>query len=148
MVNSSDANLHLRILTPTKIVRDEHVISVTAPSADGEITVLHRHTNLFSYLKEGILKIKNSKGEDYYSIGGGILETDGRELNILVSRAYGQDEIDEKLTQEAIKKAETVIKSSKDKLEIEQAQTLLRRSVVDLKLLKKRKKVQSGTNYR
>lgn len=140
--------LHLKILTPTKVVRDEQVVSVTAPSADGEITILPRHTNLFSYLREGILKIKSQKGEDYYSIGGGILETDGQELNILVSRAYGQDEIDEKLIHEAVKKAENVIKTSKDKLEIDQAKILLRRSVIDLKLLKKRKRVQDGANYR
>lgn len=136
----TEGTLRLKILTPTKVVKDEDVSSVTVPSAEGEITILPHHTNLFSYLKEGILKIKTSEGEDFYSIGGGLLETDGQELNILVSRVFGQDEINEKLTHEAIRKAETVIKETKDKMELAQAQALLRRSLIDMKLIKKRRK--------
>jgi F-type H+-transporting ATPase subunit epsilon len=68
------------------------------------------------------------------------LETDGVDINILVSRAYGQDEIDEKITKRALEDAKAAIRQSKDKVKIEEARALLRRSVVDLKLLKKRRK--------
>jgi F-type H+-transporting ATPase subunit epsilon len=101
--------LHLRIITPKKVVLEQDVDSVTAPGADGEFTVLPEHSKLFSLLKEGIVMIKSGKNEDFLAIGSGYLETDGSELTILVARAYGQDEIDVKITEEAIKSAQTLV---------------------------------------
>jgi len=131
--------LHLRIITPKKIVLEQDVERVTAPGADGEFTVLPKHTKLFSLLTEGIVTIHTKQGEDFLAIGSGYLETDGSELTVLVSRAYGQDEIDEKITADAIKSAEGLIERAKDTVEREQATMLLRRSIIDQKLLQKRR---------
>lgn len=131
--------LHLKIITPQKIAFEEDVLSVTAPAASGEITILPRHMNLFSLLNEGIVKIKKSSGEDDLAIGGGYLETDGEEVSILVSRAYGQGEIEAEQTQKAIDEAKKIISSAKDESQKKEAIAVLRRSVVDMKLLKRRK---------
>jgi len=82
-------NLHLKIITPKKVVLEKDIKSISLPSEEGEITILPRHTNLFSLLKEGIIKIKSETKEDFLAIGGGYLETDGEVVNILVTRAYG-----------------------------------------------------------
>lgn len=132
--------LHLRIITPKKVVLEQDVDSVTAPGVDGEFTVLPEHSKLFSLLKEGIVMIKSGKNEDFLAIGSGYLETDGSELTILVARAYGQDEIDVKITEEAIKSAQTLVARAKDRVERETATMLLRRSIIDQKLLKKRRR--------
>lgn len=129
---------HLRIITPRKIVLEDNVNAVTIPSADGEITILHRHTNLFSLLKEGIVKIKKDRHEDFLAIGGGYAETNGKEVNILVSKAYHQDEIDKEVTEKAVDEAKKILKSSTDEKQRLEAGALLRRSLVDLKLLKKK----------
>ena len=131
--------LHLRVITPKKVVMEQDVDRVTAPGADGEFTVLPQHSKLFSMLQEGIVTIHHKGGEDFLAIGSGYLETDGTELTILVSSAYGQDEIDEKITAEAIRSAESLIERAKDSVEREQATMLLRRSIIDQKLLKKRR---------
>jgi len=131
----------LRIITPRKIVLEEEVNSVTAPSADGEITVLPRHTNLFTLLNEGVVMIRKNGKENYLAIGGGFLETDGTEINLLVSRAQGQSEIDEKLTEKALKDAEKLVAEAKSDEERLKASALVRRSIVDMKLLRKRRKV-------
>ncbi|OGK23341.1 ATP synthase F1 subunit epsilon [Candidatus Roizmanbacteria bacterium RIFCSPHIGHO2_02_FULL_38_11] len=133
--------LHLKIITPQKIALEDDVIAVTAPSTQGEITILPRHVNLFTQLVEGIIKIKPEK---YLAIGGGYLETDGEEINILVSRAYGQNEIDSEQTQKAIEEAKKIVTSAKDENERKQAMKLLHRSFIDMKLLKKRKHIQSS----
>lgn len=133
--------LHLRVITPKKVVIDEQVNSVTAPGAEGEMTILPRHSHIFSQLKEGIVTIRSKKGEDSIAIGGGYLETDGEELTLLVSRAYGQDEIDAKLTETAIKQAEEAVKKAKSGPELHEAQLLLRRSLIDMKLVKRKKRV-------
>jgi len=132
--------LRLRIITPKKIILEKDILSITLPTEEGEITILPHHTNLFSILKEGIIKIKYNQEEDYFAIGGGYLETDGYEVNVLVSRAYGQDEIDEKMIEEAKKKAQEILSQAKTDLERQQASALFRRSLIDSKLLRKKRK--------
>ncbi|GIW64881.1 MAG: hypothetical protein KatS3mg092_0814 [Patescibacteria group bacterium] len=134
--------LHLKIITPKKVVFEKDVNSVTVPAADGEITILPRHSNLFSLLKEGIIKVKSGGDEDYFSIGAGYVETDGKEVIILVSRAYGQDEIDEKLINEAINEAQKLLSQASDEKSRQAAISMMRRAIIDSKLLKKRKSIR------
>lgn len=133
------AILNLRIITPKKIVLEEKILGITVPATDGEMTILPHHTNLFALLKEGVLKIKKEGSEDLLAIGGGYVETDGENVNILVSRAYGQNEIDEKLTESALSVARKILTESKDKGQRAEAAALLRRSIIDSKLIKRRK---------
>ncbi len=132
------SQFHLKIITPRKIVLEQDADSVTVPSADGEITILSRHENLFSLLVEGMVKIKKSIHEDFLAIGGGYVETNGKEVNILVSKAYNQNEIDRSVTEKAIEEAKKILKSSFDEKQRLEAGALLRRSLVELKLLKKK----------
>lgn len=129
--------LHLKVTTPRKNVYDQEVESITVPSAAGELTILPRHAHLLSLLKEGIITIKTKNQEEYMAIGGGYFETDGKVVTILVSRAYNQDEIDEEMTKQAIEKAEKILSETKDKTDRAEAASLMRRSLVDLKLLRK-----------
>ncbi len=131
--------IRLKIITPKKVVFDEDVIGVSIPTFRGEITVLPHHTYLFALLVEGVIKIKKKQSEDYLAIGGGYMETDGRELHILVTRAYGQNEIDQELIQKSIENAKKILSQSKDRNERTQASAMLRRSLIDMKLIKKRK---------
>jgi len=133
------SKLHLKIITPQKIALEEDVFSVTALTLQGEITILPHHVNLFTLLIEGIIKFKSTSQEKYLAIGGGYLETDGEEVNILVSRAYEQDEIDAKLTEQAIEEAKKTLMQAKAETDRRQAASLLRRSLIDMKLLKRRK---------
>jgi F-type H+-transporting ATPase subunit epsilon len=132
-------NLHLKIITPRKVVVDEEITSITVPSSEGDMTVLPHHIHLLSLLSEGIITIRKDKKEDYLAIGGGYLETDGKEINILVSRAYKQEEIDAELTEKAIEKAKRDIKEIKDEKQRLEAVSILRRSVINMKLVKRRK---------
>ena len=131
--------IRLKIITPRKIVIDKQVNSVTVPTADGEITILPHHVHLFSLLIEGIVKIKDAGNEDDLAIGGGYLETNGETVTILVSRAYGQEEIDRDLTDKAVEEAKNILSKSTDEKERAEAMSILRRSVIDSKLMKKRK---------
>lgn len=133
------STLHLKIITPKKTVLDDEISAVSIPTFRGEITVLPHHTHLFALLVEGVIKIKKENKEDYLAIGGGYMETDGRELHILVSRAYNQNEIDQELIQKSIEDAKKILTVSKDRNERLQASAMLHRSLIDIKLLKKRK---------
>lgn len=136
--------IHLKVITPKKLVYDEEVLSVVVPTAAGEITVLPKHADLLSLLKEGVITIKKEKEEEYLSIGGGYLETDGKTVHILVSRAYGQDEINEARTNEAMQRAQKILADTKDKQERDEALRSMRRSLVDMKLLGKIRRKKSS----
>ncbi|OGK44142.1 ATP synthase F1 subunit epsilon [Candidatus Roizmanbacteria bacterium RIFCSPLOWO2_01_FULL_38_11] len=129
--------MKLKILTPKKVVLEEEITSITAPGADGEVTILPHHVSLFILLKEGVVKILSEKEESFFSIGGGYLETDGKEVNLLVSRAYGQDEIDEAEVVKAQQEAERYLKEAKTDTDRQQAMEMLHRSLIDSKLLSK-----------
>lgn len=131
--------LHLKVITPRKIVIDKQVNSVSVPTADGEITILPHHAHLFSLLIEGIVKIRIDNNEDALAIGGGYLETNGETVTVLVSKAYGQDEIDRDLTDKAVEEAKHILSKSNDEKERAEAMSILRRSVIDSKLMKRRK---------
>lgn len=132
--------LKLRIITSNKAVYQDDVSSVTAPTASGEITVLYNHIPLFSLLKEGVLKVKKNEEEAFFSIGGGYLETTGKEINVLVSRAYHQDEIDAAAVAKAQESAKKLVAESKTDEERHAALAALRRSVIDLKVVGMKKK--------
>lgn len=132
--------LNLKIITPQKIVLEKDIDSITLPSDEGEITILPRHTNLFSLLKEGVIKFKINDEEDYLAIGGGYVETDGKSINVLVSKAYGQDEINHNLTEKAIVEAKNILKVSRDSKQREEAMLILRRSLINMKLLRRKKR--------
>ena len=132
--------IKLKIITPNKIALEREVYSVSAPTESGEITILPGHMGLFTLLIEGIVKIKTTTSEDFLSIGGGYLQTNGDQVNVLVSSAYGQTEIDQKQTEDAVNEAKKIINQTKDVNERAEATAILRRSIVDLKLLKKRKR--------
>lgn len=132
--------LHLRIITPRKVVLEKNVYSVSVPTNQGEISILPKHLNLFSLLEEGIIKIRTGQDEDYLAIGGGYVETDGEEINILVSKAYRQSEIDEKLIEDAFAEAKKLLSQARDEHQRQAALSLMRRSTIERKLLKKRRR--------
>ncbi|MBP7967259.1 ATP synthase F1 subunit epsilon [Candidatus Woesebacteria bacterium] len=135
--------LHLKVTTPRKLVKDMKIDSITVPSAAGEITILPQHEHLLSLLQEGIITIRSKNEEEYLAIGGGYIETDGKTINILVSRAYNQDEIDEETTRQAVEKAKQILEDKENKTDRGEANALLRRSLVDIKLLRKARKRSS-----
>jgi F-type H+-transporting ATPase subunit epsilon len=130
-------SLHLKVITPKKLVLEEDIVSLTLPTSMGQITILPHHEPLLSLLKEGVMIIKTAKHEELFSIGGGYVETDGSRISVLVSRAYNQNEIDEHLTEKALEKARNILQTAKDKMERMEAISTLRRSQIDLDLLHK-----------
>lgn len=130
-------SLQVCIITPKKQIFEDTADMVVIPSTDGELTILSHHVPLFTPLSEGIVEVKSSKDEHYFSIGGGYMETDGVKATILVTHASGQDEIDEKAVKQAQDKARTMITEAKTDEDRNRAHAMLRRSVIDARLLAK-----------
>lgn len=129
--------MNLQIITPQKITFEGEVTAITVPSTSGEITILKNHEALFTMLNAGVIKIKKSGADEFLAIGGGYLETNKEKTILVVSRAYGQDEIDAGEIKRAQEDAERNLKSAVTESERQQALEVFRRSAIDAKLLSK-----------
>lgn len=132
--------LKVKIITPKKIVKNLEATSISIPTDEGEITILPKHADLLASLQEGIIVIRQKNQEEYLSVGGGYVETDGENVKILVSRAYGQDEINEDITKQAIDNAKKLLDEVAERKDREEALSQIKRSMIDMKLLSKIKK--------
>src|SRR3989344_194242 len=128
----------LEIITPERKAYEETVDAVTVPTTEGYIGVLPHHIPLFTLLREEEIKIGAGSKEFFLAIGGGFMEITGSRVSILVTRAVHADELNEA----EIKKAETSARDSIAKrakgAELASAQAVLRRSVLEMKILRRR----------
>jgi F-type H+-transporting ATPase subunit epsilon len=128
----------LDIITPQQKAFEEEVDSIQVPTTEGYVGVLAHHVPLFTILTDGEIKIKSGQREYYLALGGGFMEITGSKVSILVSRAANADE----LNVEEIKKAESAARDLINKrvkgVELAQAQAILRRSMLDMKVLRHR----------
>lgn len=109
------------------------------PTVNGMVGVLALHEPLFSALTEGEIKITAASKEYFLAIGSGFMEVTKSGVTILVTSAFHAHELNEA----EIKKAQAAAKEALAKhitgVELSAAQALLRRSVLELKVLHKRR---------
>ncbi len=124
----------LEIITPQRKAFAEQVTSVTVPTIDGVITVLAHHISLFTALKEGEIKIVMGEDEYYLAIGGGFMEVTRDGVSILVSRALHAHELNAAEIEKAKVAAAEALEIQAKGVERAAAQSLLRRSVIELQV--------------
>ncbi|MFC1647208.1 ATP synthase F1 subunit epsilon [Patescibacteria group bacterium] len=128
------------LVTPQKLAYSAQVESVSAPGASGTIGILSKHVPLFTKLTDGEVKINTGKKMLFMAIGGGFLEVAKDRVSVLVSRAVNADEINEAEIKKAMDSARDAIKRKVTGEELEAAQAVLRRSILDLKIVRRRRK--------
>ncbi|MBI2405127.1 ATP synthase F1 subunit epsilon [Candidatus Gottesmanbacteria bacterium] len=129
----------LEIITPERQAFAQEVESVTVPTSRGSIGVLAHHVPLFSALTEGEVKITADNKEYFLAIGGGFMEVTPKSVIVLVSRAFHAEELNEAEIKKAQEAAKAVLHARAKGAEFSQAQAVLRRSILELKVLRRRK---------
>lgn len=129
----------LEIITPERLAFAEPVETVTVPTENGQIGVLHGHVPLFTALTEGEVKIQQRDKEYFLAIGGGFMQVSKQKVSVLVSRAVHADEINEAEIKRAQEAAKDAIANQAKGIELANAQAVLRRSMLELKVLHKRR---------
>lgn len=128
----------LEIITPQRQVFSDQVDMIVAPTSRGAVGVLAHHQPLFSALSEGEIKITTGTKEFFLAIGGGFMEITRSKVSILVSRAFHADELNEAEIKKAQSAAKDVIAGKAKGEELAQAQAILRRSVLELKVARRK----------
>jgi F-type H+-transporting ATPase subunit epsilon len=129
----------LEIITPERKAFSEEVDMVTVPTTDGIIGIMARHVPLFTSLQEGEVKIKIGSNEYFLAIGGGFMQVLKNKVIILVSRAVHAEELNEEEIRKAELEAKDAIGKAGKASERNAAQSVLRRTLLDMKVVRRRR---------
>ncbi len=90
MSENLPASLHLKVITPRKLLVDAHVEAVTLPSLEGYLGILPGHRPLFTALGKGNLAYHLDRKEEKIPVCGGYAEV--QPGSVLVFTELSQDE--------------------------------------------------------
>ena len=135
------AQLHLKIVTPEKLIFDEEVSQVNVSTEQGEIGILPNHANLMAKLEPGELVIKKGGKLDSMAIGDGFLQVVDNTLTVMTDLATYAVEIDERAVEEAKKRAEVALSQTLSDEEYASTLANLEKSLAQLRV-KRRHRVR------
>lgn len=142
--------LRFELVTISGTKYSSEVHEVLLPTPDGQIAVFDQHAPLVSIASPGIIKVRRKANDpddfmEAYATNGGVIEVADGSVRVLVDEADAPEEINQQEAAQAHERAKQLLKESKDQLSLDQAQSLLDRSAVRLKVaeLKTRRKRHS-----
>src|SRR5271154_100685 len=106
------ATLKLEIVTPEGKIFEGDVDSVFLPGSEGDMGVLPSHEPLVTQINAGELRIEQKGKTQVLAIGEGFAEITGHHVAVLTDGAVNEEAIDEKVAEQAVKRAEELLKSN------------------------------------
>lgn len=136
------AGIYCEIITAERVAFRGDVDMVVAPGIDGQLGILPHHAPLMTALTIGELILHKAGEEDtIMAIGGGFMEVGPKHVTILADSAERAEEIDEARAEAARQRAEATMSQARGEQEdLTKAQAALRRSMLRLKVAKRRPK--------
>jgi F-type H+-transporting ATPase subunit epsilon len=133
--------LHLDIVSAEKLLYSGTVEMVVAPTINGEVGILPRHSQLIAQLKPGEVRVTIPNQEDPMSVyvSGGVLEVQPHVVTILSDTAVRAKDLDEASALEAKKRAEYLLSSQQSDIDVARARAELAEAVAQLYLIRKQK---------
>ena len=104
----------VEIISPDKSILKSEASEVTIPSYEGQMGILKDHIPLITFLRPGLIVIKENSVEKRFFIEDGTVEFSNNNLLILTSTAKNLDNLDKSSLDVIIKNSEEKI--SKDGL--------------------------------
>jgi len=135
------SQLHLKIVTPEKLLVDEEVSQVNVSTEQGQLGILPNHANLMAKLEPGELIIKKGGKVDSLAIGDGFLQVTSNTLTVMTDLATYAQDIDEKEMEEAKIRAEQALEQTLSDEEYAETLANLEKSLAQLRI-KRRHKVR------
>ena len=102
-------NFVVEIISPDKLILKSEATEVTIPSYEGQMGILKDHIPLITFLRPGLITIKENSGEKIFFIEDGTVEFSNNSLLILTSTAKSLDSLEKN-------SIDTIIKNSQEKI--------------------------------
>ena len=134
-------NFQLNVVSVAGSVFSGEAKEVTLPGIAGEITVLARHMPIVTPLTTGEVIVKTPEKNISFSIGKGVFSFDAGVGRLLIEDVSSADDISEERALQAKKKAEELLAKGVSGEEKIAALYQLRKSLVDLKIVRRKKKI-------
>lgn len=135
------SGLHLKVVTPEKLLVDEEVSQVNVSTEQGQIGILPHHINLMAKLVPGELIIKKGGKVDSLATGDGFIQIADNTLTVMTDLAAYAADIDEKALEEAKKRAEQALEQTLSDEEYAETLANLEKSLAQLRI-KRRHRVR------
>ena len=133
--------LHLKIVTPEKLIFNEEVSQVNVSTEEGQLGILPNHANLMAKLEPGELVIKKNSKIETLAVGDWFLQISNNQLTIMTDLAVNEENIDEKAVEEAKKRAEQALTQTLSDEEYAETLANLEKSLAQLRI-KRRHRVR------
>lgn len=130
-------NLQLITLSGAKIQED--VYEVLVPTPNGTIALYPGHMPIVTLAVPGAITVRRKKTDsddqlEHFATNGGVIEVSGDSVKILVDEADHAEEIHIAQAQQALEEAKALKARAKDKIELDEAQSMIDRQAVRLKV--------------
>lgn len=129
--------LHLKVVTPTRVVVNERVDEVQLPGLLGTLGILPGHAPLLASLAIGELMYRIGLREHYLALQWGFAEVSPEAVTVLAEVAEKPEEIDVHAAQEARRQAEEALRLASGE-EFAQHKTALDAALTRLKVATRR----------
>ncbi len=133
------ASVPLSVVTPQRSLYEGPVEFLVCRGADGELGVLPRHAPLITYLKAGLVMIRNQGVEELLFVAGGFLEIQPDRVTILADVAERAEEIDTQRAAEARRRAEQQLSGKVSKEDVMELEAALERSLARIRVAELRR---------
>lgn len=139
----AEQHLQLTIVSQERELLSQQVDAVSAPSSEGEITVLPGHIPLMSKLEYGELRYLDGSTWHSIVISKGFINVEpNSQVTIIVDAAKHAREISEEKAEEAIKRAHETMANTTDRQELILAEASLKQALWEVKISRKTKRSQ------
>ena len=131
--------IHFELVTLDGTKFGEDVYEIVLPTPDGEIAILPNHIPLVSIASPGVIAVRRRPNDTQsqmalFAVGGGVIEVVEGTVRVLVDAADHAEEINEQEATKAYERAQQLVKDAKNQVELGQAQSLMDRHAVRLKV--------------
>ncbi len=136
----ADKKLHLRIVSPSRLIYEKNVDMVILRAVSGDMGILPDHENTTTLLSLGVLRVKDGDTEESISVLGGFCTITKDGVSILSDAAETFEDIDKDRALSSKERAEQRIKTGGSDIDIKRAETALRKALVRLEVYDSKKK--------
>ena len=101
----------IEIISPDQTILKQEANEVVIPSYEGQMGILNNHIPLITFLRPGIIEIKNKDEKKFY-VEEGTVEFSNNSLLILTSTARDLANFDKVLINDLLKEAESQLNTT------------------------------------
>ena len=91
MTSQPSSTIHLKVITPGRLLAEADVESVALPSLEGEIGILPGHRPLFVGIGRGLVRFRVQGEEEAVAIDGGYAQVQPDEVLIMTDGGKDED---------------------------------------------------------